>query len=169
MPVQAQTVYETESGHVTFQSEVPTHTFSGESESLVGRVDLADSTVDFYVDLHTVETGIARRDRDMRETLEVDQYPFAEFFGTLNEEVDLDRREPQPVSVTGEFTVHGVTREITVDGTVEPLEKGLRLEAEWTLRLEDYDIEPPGILTYRVDEEQDISIEAVLTPVEEPS
>lgn len=168
-PVQAQTVFETKSGHVTFRSEVPTHTFTGESDQLVGRINLEESTVDFYVDVHTLETGVARRDRDMLETLEAEEYPFAEFYGTLNDSVDLNRQEPQPVTVTGDFTIHGVTQEITVDGVIEPVEEGLRVEAEWTVRLEDYNIEPPGILFYRVDQEQDVSIEATLIPVEEPS
>lgn len=169
LSAQAQSVFETESGHVTFRSEVPTHSFSGESDQLVGRINLEDSTVDFYVDVHTLETGIARRDRDMLETLEAEEYPFAEFYGTLNDEVDLERHEPQPVTVTGDFTIHGVSREMTVEGVIEPVEEGLRLEADWTVRLEDHDIEPPGILFYRVDEAQDVSIEATLTPVDEPS
>lgn len=169
LPAQAQSVFETESGHVTFRSEVPTHTFTGESDQLVGRINLEESTVDFYVDVHTIETGVARRDRDMLETLEAEEHPFAEFYGTLNDEVDLDGQEPQPVTVTGEFTVHGVTQEMTLDGVIEPVEQGLRVEASWTVRLEDHDIEPPGILFYRVDQEQDVSIEATLTPVDEPS
>lgn len=169
LPARAQSVFETESGHVTFRSEVPTHTFTGESDQLVGRINLEESTVDFYVDVHTIETGIARRDRDMLETLEAEEYPFAEFYGTLNDEVDLNRREPQPVTVTGDFTVHGVTQEMSIDGVIEPVEQGLRVEANWTVRLDDHNIEPPGILFYRVDEEQDVSIEATLMPVDEPS
>lgn len=158
--------FKTEAGHVEFHSEVPLHSFTGTSDHLVGLINLDDKTVDFYLDLNTLETGISKRDKDMRNTLEVEKHPFAEFFGKLVSGFDPSSNEPQQVSVQGDFTVHGVTREITVDGTLQKTQQGLRVKAEWILNLENYDIEPPGILFYRVDEKQDIEINALLTPTE---
>lgn len=166
MSVQAQSVFETDSGHATFTSSVPSHTFSGSSDHLVGRINLEDSTVDFYLDLHTLETGISRRDRDMLRTLNAEEHPFVEFFGTLESEVDLERGQPDSVTVAGEFSVNGVTRQERIEGVLQRTDEGLHVRANWTLHLDDYDIEPPGILFYRVDEEQEISIEAVLEPVD---
>ena len=154
----------TEAGHAEFTSSVPLHTFTGESDHLVGRIDLSENVVDFYLDLTTLETGIGKRDKDMRETLETDEYPFAEFFGELDSPIDRSVYEAQPAIATGTFTIHGVSREITVNGTVTPQEDGLQLEASWTLRLEDYDIEPPSLLVFKVDEEQKIRISAFLKP-----
>jgi len=158
--------YKTESGHVEFHSEVPLHSFTGSSEYLVGLINLADSTVDFYLDLTTLDTGIGKRDKDMRSTLETDQYPFAEFYGRLVTEFNPDNPEPQKAVVRGDFKIHGVEREVTIDGTLQKTGEGIRVNASWTLNLDDYDIEPPGILFYRVDENQDIEIEALLTPTE---
>lgn len=159
-------VYKTESGHAEFHSRVPLHSFTGSSEYLVGLINLADSTVDFYLDLTTLDTGIGKRDKDMRETLETDEYPFASFYGELITDFNTELSKPQKVSVRGEFEIHGVTRQVTIDGTLQKTGEGLRVIASWTLDLEDYDIEPPGILFYRVDENQDIEIEALLTPTE---
>lgn len=158
--------YMTEEGHAEFHSEVPLHSFTGESDHLVGSIDLSDSTVDFYVDLETFDTGISKRDKDMRETLKTDEYPFAEFFGKLVSDFDIDDSSTQPATVQGEFTIHGVTREVEIDGTLQKTSEGLKVEASWAVDIEDYDIEPPGILFYRVNETQDIEIEAVLTPTE---
>ncbi len=157
--------YMTESGHAEFTSSVPLHTFTGTSDRLVGKIDLADSTVDFYLDLETLETGIGKRDKDMRTTLETDTYPFAEFFGTLVTPFDPDRRGPQPATVRGEFTLHGVTRSVEIDGTLETTDDGLQVEAAWDINIEDYDIEPPGLLIVRVDEVQRVRIEALLEPI----
>jgi len=165
-PVNAQ-VYMTESGRAEFTSSLPAITFTGESDHLVGRIDLTEDVVDFYLDLTTLETGIGKRDKDMRETLETDDYPFAEFFGRLDSEIDVSQRNSQPVVVSGEFTVHGVTRQIRIDGTVTASEEGLQVEAEWELNLNDYDIEPPSLLIIKVDEVQQIRIDALLTPVDE--
>lgn len=159
--------YMTEEGHAEFHSEVPLHSFTGVSEHLVGSINLADSTVDFYIDLETFETGIGKRDKDMRETLHTDEYPFAEFFGKLVSDFDTQDSSPQSAIVRGEFKIHGVTREIKIDGTLQKIPEGLKVQASWTLNIENYNIEPPGILFYRVDENQDIEIEATLTATDD--
>ncbi len=158
--------YMTKTGHAEFTSSVPLHTFTGSSDHLVGRISLPDSTVDFYLDLTTLETGIGKRDKDMRTTLETDEYPFAEFFGTLETPFDPERRTPQAATVRGEFTLHGVTREVEIDGTLQMTPEGLKVEAAWEINLNDYDITPPSLLIVRVDEIQEVRIEAVLKPVE---
>lgn len=159
------TVYFTDSGHAEFTSSVPLHTFTGESSHLAGMFDPEENVIDFFLDLNTLRTGIDRRDRDMFRTLEVEDFPFAEFSGTLDSPFDLNSSEEQTVSVTGEFTVHGVTREKTVQGTLHNQGGTLKLKAEWILDITDYDIEPPGLLFYRVRDEIDMLIEAELHPI----
>lgn len=160
-------VYMTESGTAEFTSSLPAITFTGESDHLVGRIDIRQDVVDFYLDLTTLDTGIGKRDKDMRETLETDDYPFAEFYGTLETQLDAGIPRAQPVTVVGDFTIHGVTRRIEIDGTITPSDEGLRVEAEWELNLNDYDIKPPSLLIIKVDEVQQIRIDALLTPVED--
>ena len=154
--------FSTETGTASFTSSVPFHSFTGTSDHLTGRISLADSTVDFFVDLETLDTGIGKRDKDMRETLETDEYPFAEFFGKLVTPFKSDSEGAQAVRAEGTFTVHGVTREIAVDGTLQYADGALRLVAHWELNLKDYDIEPPRLLIVKVDEIQKIRIEATL-------
>jgi len=157
-------VYYTESGIAEFTSSVPLHTFTGRSGNLTGMIDLEENLVDFFLDLHTLKTGIGRRDRDMYRTLNVDDHPFAEFTGSLASPFDEGIAEPQVAIVEGEFTVHGVTQQIRIEGELQKQDGDLHLSAEWILLLEDYGIEPPGILFYRVTEEQEVRIEAVLQP-----
>lgn len=163
-PVCHAQVFKTESGHVEFKSSVPLHSFTGVSDHLVGRINLADSTVDFYVDVNTLKTGIERRDEDMLQTLEAKKYPFAEFYGKLISDFNPDSAGAQKVTVKGEFTVHGVSNPLTVKGTMRKGPKGLHIKASWTLDMSDYNIKPPGILFYRVSEKIPISINATLSP-----
>lgn len=164
---QENTLFYTDSGAASFISSVPLHTFTGHSDHLTGMINLKENVVDFYLDLSTLETGLRRRDRDMRSTLEVEQYPFAEFTGQLQGRFDPNRSESQPVTTVGEFTIHGVTQSVEIQGTLTPTVDGIRLQAEWTLRLEEYKIEPPGLLFYRVQQEQEIEIRATLQAVDE--
>jgi polyisoprenoid-binding protein YceI len=153
-----------DAGHVEFLSNVPLHSFTGVSDNLVGRIDLDGNTVDFYVDLNTLDTGNGKRDRDMRKTLDTAKYPFAEFFGAFSTPPDPQRAGAQEVEVSGRFTIHGVTRTIRVPGTATFGPQGLRIQAAWILRLEEYNIEPPSLLIIKVDDEQEISLDILLKP-----
>lgn len=155
-------VYITDSGHAEFTSRVPLHTFTGSSDHLHGLIDFDENLVDFYLDLSTLKSGIGRRDRDIYRTLNVDEYPFAEFTGSLSSSFDLNSSEIQHVTVRGDFTINGVKRVVTIEGTLQKRGDNLHLTAEWILDLIDYDIEPPGILFYRVNDEQELRIEAIL-------
>lgn len=157
----------TENGKATFYSEVPLHTFSGTSDHLTGMINLESNVVDFYLDLTTLDSGIQKRDRDMRETLETNKYPFAEFYGKIISDFDPNTAAIQNVLVKGSFKIHGVEKETEFSGTLEMTSKGLLLNANWILRLEDYDIVPPSLLFVKVDQEQKIEIEALLKPIEE--
>ncbi|MDZ7660269.1 YceI family protein [Fodinibius sp.] len=154
----------TKSGHVEFDSSVPLHSFTGVSDHLVGKISLTDSIADFYVDVNTLKTGIGKRDNDMLRTLEAKKYPFAEFYGKIVSNFKPIDNQPQEVTVEGEFTVHGVSKQTTITGTLKKVQEGIHVEASWTLNMKDYNIEPPGILFYRVSEKIDVSISATLTP-----
>lgn len=153
-----------DSGQVSFTSHVPLHNFTGTSQSLVGQIDFSSKTIDFYVDLATLKTGIGKRDKDMRLTLEVDTYPFAEFFGTLVSDVDLESSASQDVSVEGKFSLHGVTKDVQVPGTLTREGQSWVLEAEFSLLLNDYNIEPPKLLIMKVDDKQEIELKVKLEP-----
>ncbi|MEO0559568.1 MAG: YceI family protein [Bacteroidota bacterium] len=163
IPATAQT-YESARGTVEFTSRVPLHTFTGTSPHLNGALDLDTREVDFYVDLETVETGIGKRDRDMRDALETRRFPFAEFTGRLTTPLDLQQRTPQRARVEGTFTIHGVARPLTVVGTIEPTRQGLRVRAGWEVRLDDHNIQPPRLLMVKVNQVQRVEIDILLTP-----
>jgi polyisoprenoid-binding protein YceI len=155
--------YIAKDGYVKFVSRAPFLEFTGESDKLAGLINLEEARVDFFVDLNTMDTGIGKRNSDMRNTyLETNKYPFAEFTGNLVTPFDPDKMQSQPATVEGTFSIHGVDREIKVNGTLEPHSNGIKLEADWIIRLEDYDIERPGIVFYELAEEQNIHISILL-------
>ncbi|MEX2603438.1 MAG: YceI family protein [Gracilimonas sp.] len=167
----ADTVYYSDSGYAEFTSTVPLHTFTGESDHLTGMIDLNENLIDFYIDLNTLKTGIERRDRDMYQTLNVKDHPFAEFTGSLDSTYSVisDFHQKQSVTAIGEFTINGVIQNLEVEGFLHNQDGNLILVAEWTLSISDYDIVPPGILFYRVNEIQDIKIEVTLKPIPKSS
>jgi polyisoprenoid-binding protein YceI len=155
--------YMTEEGFVEFKSSAPLLTFKGTSNHLTGLIDLDQNMVDFYVDLNTLDTGINLRNRHMRNNyLETDKYPFAEFTGSMNLIFDPESTDMQEVMVIGEFTIHGVTREMEITGTLQRADNDVELNASWTVLLEDHNIDRPGVIFYELAEEQEVTIKALL-------
>lgn len=154
-------------GRAVFESKAQIESFQGVSPHLAGLVNLADSTLDFYLDLNTLETGISLRDRQMRDQfLETKKFPYAEFTGRLYTPVDLSSASPQKVFVRGGFTVHGVKREIDVIGTITPTGPDrIRVQADWAVNLKDHKIEVPSVLMFRLNETIQISIDLNMTRV----
>ncbi|MEX1211967.1 MAG: YceI family protein [Balneolaceae bacterium] len=167
LPIQEPSLFYTDNGTAEFTSSVPLHTFTGRSDHLTGIIDLDENVVDFYLDLSTLETGLRRRDRDMARTLQIKEFPFAEFTGHLKERFDPTRQDTQTVTAVGEFTIHGISQPVEINGILTLDHETLHLQAAWTFRLEEYQIEPPGLLFYRVQQEQAVRIRATLMAVEE--
>ncbi len=155
----------TKSGKVVFLSKAPLNEFTGESNLLQGLVDVEKNLLDFYVDLNTLNTGISLRDKHMRENyLETEKFPFAEFSGKLDKLPPLTSNWTE-VKAKGKFKIHGIEREITVTGQLRKVGNGnLELKASFTVLLSDYKIDIPKLVFYELAEEQQVSLEAILTP-----
>ena len=164
--VNSNTVYYSDSGTAEFTSDVPLHSFTGRSDHLTGMIDPSENLIDFYLDLNTLKTGIGKRDRDMYSTLNADEHPFAEFTGSMDSPGLPTAGQETTVTAAGEFTINDITKAMSVDGTLTDTAEGIRLKATFPILLSDFDIEPPGILFYRVNDEQTVEIDILLKPMQ---
>jgi polyisoprenoid-binding protein YceI len=170
LPAQAQKFF-SEAGYAEFESRAPALTFTGTSDNLTGLIDLAEGKVDFYLDLNTLDTGIRLRNRHMRDSyLETRRFPFAEFTGTLQPGFQPGLSEPQSVSVSGTFTIRGVSRQREIQGTLRPSPDGstLELEAQFDVMLEDHDIPRPRVVFYELSDRQIVTIRVTMLRFDEP-
>jgi polyisoprenoid-binding protein YceI len=164
---------------VMFTSEAPLETIVGKTADIVGLVDVDPANVStakarFEVDLATLKTGIDMRDTHMREQyLEIDKFPKAIFELTKvlkSSQNTLDDMKPVDLTVEGNFTVHGVTKAITIpmkvtyfkesEGTKSRLPGDIvHVQAKWDLLLSDYDIKRPQFIILKLDDKQAIDID----------
>ncbi len=74
--------------------------------------DVTRSRVEATIDATTVDTGVAKRDEDLRSPnfLDVAKYPTITFKSTKVEKAGEGK-----LKVTGDLTIHGVTRSVTLD------------------------------------------------------
>jgi polyisoprenoid-binding protein YceI len=163
VPLAVAQQYFGENGYAEFESRAPALTFTGTSENLAGLIDLNVRTVDFFLDLNTLDTGISLRNRHMRDSyLRTSRFPFAEFRGRFADDVEVDllNESPQKVQVQGTFTIHGITRERTVEGTLTFEDGGavVFLEALFEVALEDHNISRPRVIFYELSDIQRVTI-----------
>jgi polyisoprenoid-binding protein YceI len=73
---------------------------------------ISDASVEMTFDAASIITGIEKRDDHLKSAdfLDVAKYPLVTFKSTGIEQLDVNRAR-----VTGDLTIHGVTRQMTLD------------------------------------------------------
>lgn len=108
-----------------------------------------EASVDVTIDTSSIDSNHAERDKHIRsdDFLHVDEYPEARFVGTESN-LDSDGNG----TVTGELTLHGTTREVTLDveqiGSGEDPWGGFRrgFLGKTTIDMRDFGIDEQGQL-----------------------
>lgn len=143
----------------TFFSATPLEDINGLSNDVRGSVkfDLGDlTTLSGTISLSTasLKTGIDLRDEHLRSAkwLDAESYPEINFIIKNVSNVQTVESNKLTLKVTGDFTVHGVTKEITADVTMNYLDESeetkkrapgdlLGVQATFNITLSDYEID----------------------------
>ena len=155
LPASAQDVYKIDPVHseVAFSIRHLLAKTSGRFTKFSGEIhldnkDITKSTVAVTIDTASINTDSAMRDADLRSPkfFDVAKYPTITFTSTAVKEVSKGKLE-----ITGTFTMHGVTKQITFPITNEGTGHGMQpgsvvagfIDGALTLDRDDY-----GISTY---------------------
>jgi polyisoprenoid-binding protein YceI len=162
---QARTFKVDESGgsSIQFVSDAPLEKFTGKSTSVSGelKVDPAKAQQtkgELKVDAASIKTNLALRDEHLRgeNWLDAKKHPAAKL--VITKVTGAEKLKPNDlteVTVTGKFTLHGVTKDITAKAKVRytPVDGGkdtVRVQSSFTVHLEDYKISIPSIVALKV-------------------
>jgi polyisoprenoid-binding protein YceI len=163
---------------VSFTSKAAIVKFVGRTGKLEGeaRLDPADiskASGKVIVDLASLDTGIGLRNDHMRGALEVEKYPKAVFsFNAIKVPGNkLVADKPVKGTATGEMTIHGKARTITVpvELTLLPQQDPNYRAGDWVhvassfkLKVTDYGVQlPKGVFGLKVAEEMEIAIDGM--------
>jgi len=74
--------------------------------------DISKSSVEVIIDAASVDTRVPNRDKDLRSDhfFDVEKYPTITFKSTK-----VEQTEPGKLKVTGDLTIHGVTKPVVLD------------------------------------------------------
>jgi polyisoprenoid-binding protein YceI len=147
-----------------FVSDAPLEKFTGTLSKASGQVTVdpnkpAGAKGNIKVEIASIKTGIDLRDEHVKNDswLDAKRYPEAEFVITKVTGVDkLKANEAVDATVTGKFSLHGVTQEVTTKAKVRwvPAADGkaeaLRIVASFTIKLVDHKVSIPSIVALKV-------------------
>ncbi|MGZ3883866.1 MAG: YceI family protein [Bacteroidia bacterium] len=97
--------------------------------------------------------------------VESNKFPQATFKGKVNEKVDLTNDGETKVTVTGKMTLHGVTKDMTAEGTITKKGNEILLNSAFKIKIADYDIKVPTVVTQKIAEVIDVIVKGVLEPM----
>lgn len=158
---------------IQFVSDAPLEKFTGSSTKLSGEIKLdpakaAQTKGEIKVKMNSFKTGIALRDEHFQSEnwLDAKKYPEAKFVITKITGVEaLKPGEGVDATVVGKFSLHGVTKDVTATAKVRlvPAEGGkpesLRVQATFTVKLEDHKVSIPSIVALKVSPEIKVNVD----------
>lgn len=139
---------------VTFYSSTSLLDFEGVTDKIDGyiywegdKVFGDKSEIYFEVQLAAFETGIGKRDRDMREdVLQTNKYPIASFTGSF---IKVKKTASNyTVVAKGEMSLHGHKKEMEISGIITFEENSMNIKSNFSLFLKDYEIIAPSLMAF---------------------
>jgi polyisoprenoid-binding protein YceI len=145
----------------------------GETNAIVGQLLFDESGLPlacsrFDVDIRTLDSGEPQRDNYLfNNTLESEEFPLATFVLTAVE--GLDQPLADGVETTfiliGDLAMHGVTRSVAWEGTVQKQGDQIIGSADTTFEMSDFDIEPPSVpVVLSLDETVRLEVDLTAAP-----
>lgn len=144
------------------------HDWRGTSRSVTGTLRLdadnpASSEVAVQVPVATFDSGNDRRDRKMREVLNVETHPDVQFEARTIAATDWGRTQSGRSGiwrVAGPLTFHGVTHEVEADVQVRVTSDSVYARVDFPVSLTRFDVDRPRLMFVPIADE--IQIEARL-------
>ena len=150
-----------------FHAEDTYDTFDGRTNRVTGAITAdaaapASSSVEVTIDLGSLDTGVALRNKEMRDLyLETPKFPNATFRSVAVSGPDsILPNQPVDINVTGDFTLHGVTRRMRIPVRVVLIPDGrIHVTSRFNIKLADFSINVPHNILVTVDDQVPVHLD----------
>ncbi len=142
--------------------EARTKSVSGEVAASTGEPGSVSGSL--RVDLQTLETGIAVRDRHMRETyLEVEKGP--EFAVATFDQIRIEKMDGKS-TFKGTLLLHGQKQEVTGTADLQQRDGRIRVQAQFPIKVSSFQIPKPTYLGVGVRDEIQVKVVMTVEPTD---
>jgi hypothetical protein len=158
----AQSKYFTRDGNISFYSDAPLEKIEAHNAKAASVLDPATGNIEFSVLMKAFEFQKALMQEHFNENyIESTKFPKAVFKGKVDDisKVNFTKDGSYPVNVSGDLTLHGVTKPVSAPGTIEIKDGKITAKSEFKIKNEDYDIQIPKLVSEKVAKEVRILVD----------
>jgi len=159
-----QDLYACKNAKITLFSSAPIEDIKAVSSSGASVYNSGTGELEFSVAIRSFQFDKSlMQDHFNSEYMESDKYPRATFKGKITEHVDVSKDGTYPINVTGDLTVHGVTKPRTVPGSLTVKSGVVTMTSEFMVKCADHHIDIPQIVFHNIAESIKMNISATYT------
>jgi hypothetical protein len=165
---QAQDRYFTKTGKVEFVSKAPLEDIEATNKTVAAVLDTKSGALQFSMQMKGFEFEKALMQQHFNDNYaESDKYPKAEFRGAIanNAAVNYSKDGSYPVTVKGKLTLHNVTKDVEVPGTIKIGGGKVDAASTFNIRLSDYKIAIPSAVKDKISNNIKIVVDTKLEPL----
>ena len=159
-----QSKYMTKSGSMSFEASQPSFEPIEATHSAVSALLNADTgELAVLALVRGFRFPLALMEEHFNENyIESHQYPKTSFKGSiLNFDSNALSNQPRTVQLTGELSMHGVTKLISVSATITQSDEQITLTSSFSVKTSDFGIKIPSLVRKQIDE--NVQVEVSLT------
>ena len=159
-----QSKYMTKSGSMSFEASQPSFEPIEATHSAVSALLNADTgELAVLALVRGFRFPLALMEEHFNENyIESHQYPKTSFKGSiLNFDSNALSNQPRTVQLTGELSMHGVTKPISVSATITQSDEQITLTSSFSVKTSDFGIKIPSLVRKQIDE--NVQVEVSLT------
>lgn len=161
----AQQRYFAEKSVITFFSDGVVEDISATNQKVTSIFDVVDGEIAYLMSIKDFQFPNKTMQVHFNEKyLESEKYPKSSFQGKITG-FNFAAGGKQQVKATGKLTIHGVTKNVDIPGTIEVNGNRLSVQSKFLIKLIDYDIKVPQIVWQNIAQQVDVTIDFVYRPL----
>lgn len=150
--------YTVKEGVVDFFSDATLEDISAENSKIQSLFNAESGEIAFRIRISDFKFSRKLMQEHFNEKyMESEKYPYATFSGSL-QDFDQNAMNEQRVTASGKLTIHGVSRDVTIPGTVKNNGQTVEMNSSFMVRLENHNIAIPQLLWQNIAEEVKVTI-----------
>ena len=154
-----------------FHAEDSYDAFDGTTNRVSGTIvadpaNVAASSVTLSVDVNALDTGVGLRNKEMRERyLQTPKFPEATFKSkSVEGPATIAANAPADIKITGDFTLHGVTKTMTIPVRVVLIPDGrIHATSQFAVKMPEFGINVPKNVLVTVNDEVPVRLDVWAT------
>jgi len=154
---------------VEFHAEDTYDKFDGKTGDITGTIaadpaNLSAGSVQVAINMDTLDTGNSLRNKEMRERyLETNKFGTATFKSVgVSGPASIAANQPAEINVTGDLTLHGVTKRMTIPVRVVVLPDGrIHATTSFKIHMPDFGISVPHNILVTVNDEVPVRLDVM--------